>query len=60
MSKMLIFFRDLKKIEKISYWKSQWKMKISLWSSGKNIENFSYEKVNEKWKFRKKLQKIFL
>ena len=60
MSKMSIFFRDLKKIEIFSYWKSQWKMKISLCSSGKNFENVSYEKVNEKWKFRKKVQKIFL
>ena len=33
-------------------------MKISLWSSGKNIENFSYEKVNEKWKFRKNYKRF--
>ena len=59
MSKMSIcFLRNLKNIENFSYWKSQWKMKISLWSSGKNIEIFSYEKVNEKWKFRKNYKRF--
>ena len=59
MSNMSILFPRLKKnIEIFSYWKSQWKMKISLWSSGKNIENLSYEKVNEKWKFRKNYKRF--
>ena len=33
-------------------------MKISLWGSGKNIENLSYEKVNEQWKFRKNYKRF--